>query len=205
MKSLSVVTSPSTYPVTNAEAKLYAKIDTTADDTLIDTLIAAATSAAEEYLKRAIITQTLKLTLDLLGISLNNALGDGVYDLPISALYGDLPRIIKLPKAPVQSITSVKTYDTSNTLTTYDSANYFLDISGARLVLNQSAYWGSDIRPQASCEITYVAGYGLAASVPAAIKTAILMHIQSMYDERIICEMPAMCKNLLDQFRIYGL
>lgn len=205
MKSLSVVTAPTTYPVTRAEAKSYAKIDSTDEDTLIDTLIAAATSSAEEYLKRAIITQTLKLTLDSGCSILNNTLGDGVYDLPVSAVYGDLPRIIKLPKAPVQSITYVKTYNTANVLSTFSSSNYYLDSSGARLILNPTAVWDSDIRPQASCEITYVAGYGLAASVPASIKTAIMMHIQSMYDERVICEMPQICKNLLDQYRIYDL
>ena len=205
MKSLSLVTAPTTYPVTRAEAKLYAKIDTSDEDTLIDSLIAAATSSAEEYLRRALITQTLKLTLDSGSNSLDNMLGDGVYDLPVSAVYGSLPRIVRLPKAPIQSITHVKTYNTSNVLSTYSSSNYFLDTSGARLVLNQTAVWGSDMRAQASCEITYVAGYGLAASVPAPIKTAIMMHIQSMYDERLICEMPQICKNLLDQFRIYGL
>jgi hypothetical protein len=204
MKNLTTVTPSATYPVTSSEVKLWAKIDTTADDSLITTLIAAATSAAEEYLKRALITQTLKLTLDS-GKYTNNILGDGVYDLPISALYdGALPRVIKLPKEPIQSVTHIKTYNTSNTLSTYDSSNYYTDLSGARVVLNQTAMWGSDIRPQASCEVTYVAGYGSASDVPAPIKTAILMHIQKMYDERIVCDMPQSCKTLLDQFKIYG-
>lgn len=205
MKSLAIVTPAATYPVTSAEAKLYAKIDTTADDTLIDIFIAAATSAAEEHLKRALITQTLRLTLDLHGGALNDILGDGVYELPVSYVYGDLPRVIKLPKQPIQSITSVKLYDTSNAESTYSSSNYFLDSDGGRLVLNNTAIWDSDLRPQAACKITYVAGYGAVSDVPVPIKTAILMHIQKMYDERIVCDMPQSCAALLDRFKVYDL
>lgn len=204
MRSLAVVTAPASYPVTLAEAKLYAKIDTTADDTLIDNLIAAATSSAEEYLRRTIITQTLRLTLDLPRSNYANYLGDGVYNLPVTSLYGDLPRVIPLPKAPVQSISSVVTYDTANAATTYSASNYFLDVDGARLVLNESATFPSGMRQKAACAITYVAGYGAASAVTAPIKTAILMHIQAMYDNRLVCEMPQICKNILDQFRIYG-
>lgn len=204
MKSISIVTPAATYPVTSAEAKLYAKIDTSADDTLIDIFIAAATSAAEEYLRRALITQTLRLTLDMLANGLNDCLGDGVYDLPVNALYGELPRVIRLPKEPVQSITSVKLYDTSNTESTYSSSNYFLDSDGNRLVLNDTAVWDSNLRAQACCKITYVAGYGAASAVPAPIKAAILAHIQSMYDQRIVCDLPQVSKNLLDQFKIYA-
>jgi len=205
MQSLKVTVPATSYPVTLAEANQYARIDTTADDALVTTLIYAATSAAEEYLKRALITQTLVLTLDLPSSPLNNSLGDGWYDLPISVLYGELPRVIPLPKAPIQSITSVKTYDTSNTLTTYDNSNYFLDANGARLVLNNTAVPPSNMRQLAACEITYVAGWISASFVPAPIKMAILMHIQSMYDNRGVCELPSSCKALLDQFKIYGM
>lgn len=204
--SLSIVTAPTSYPVTRDEVKAFAKIDIADDDALIDSFIIAATQSAEEYLRRALITQTLALTLDLdctQGVA--NFLGDGVYDLPVTALYGALPSVIELPKAPIQSITSIKTYSTANVESTFSSSNYYLDsAAGGRVVLNQSAVWTTDLRPKAAVKITYVAGYGLAVDVPQAIKTAILAHIQRMYDERLICDMPANTTNLLRQWRIYG-
>ena len=86
------------------------------DDTLVTQLITAARMAAEEYLRRALITQTYKLTLDLSCSSLGAAWSEGVYDLPVTELYGGMPRTIELPKGPIQSITSVTTYDLNRQL-----------------------------------------------------------------------------------------
>src|SRR5690349_11140632 len=131
--SLTLTSGPSSEPLSQDDAKTWAKIDTTDDDMLVAALITAARMAAEEYLRRSLITQTWKLTLDLARTLLNNQLPDGVFDLPISVLYGGLPRDIELPKGPVQSITSVTTYALDNSSSVYDPSNYFLDTAGARL------------------------------------------------------------------------
>lgn len=200
-----LVTAPATEPVTSAEAKAWMKVDSTDDDTLIGNLITAAREAAEKYTRRAFITQTWKLTVDLGGNSLDMALPDGLYELPVSALYGEIPREISLPYQPLQSITSVVSYSTSNVSSTYASTNYFADTANSRIVLNDGSVWPSDMRRKAGLVITYVSGYGtLASTVPQSIKHAIMMHIQKMYDERIVCDMPESCANLLRQYRIYG-
>lgn len=202
--SLTITTPPTSYPITVEEVKAFAKIDSCDDDTLINSLIITATQSAEEFLRRALITQSLTLTLDL-GCNNNSNLDrDGYFEASISLLYGDLPRTIELPKAPIQSVTSVTLYGIDNTSSIYSSSNYFLDTSGSRLCLNDNAIWTSNLRQKAACKILYVAGYGLAASIPQAIKSAILMYVQRMYDERIICDLPDTCKNILTQWRIYG-
>lgn len=187
--------------VTLGEAKTWAKIDTTEDDPLIASLISSATVAAEEFTRRAFINQTWKLTIDLCPSGLD--LGEGVYDLPPSALYGDLKPMIELPKVPVSSITSVTTYDTANTGTVFSSSNYSL--IGNRLILNYDASWPTGLRSYGACEIVYVAGYGATStSVPNPIKTAVLMHVQAMYDGRIVCDMPPSSEHLLRQYRVYA-
>lgn len=202
--SLALVTAPATEPVTTAEAKAWARIDGTDDDAVIAGLIVTARQATEEYLRRSIISQTWKLTLDLSCSGLRD-LPEGVYDLPMTALYGGLPRTIPLPKGPVVSITSVVTYDLSNTASTYATGNYRVDASGDRLVLNYGAIWPNTIRPQAGCEITYVAGY---TTVPQPIKTAIMIHVASLYEQRGMCEdpmaLPPAVQSLLGRYRIMG-
>lgn len=198
-----LVTAPAAEPVTTAEAKTYAKVDTSTDDTLIDTLIATARESAEKYMQRAIITQTWKLTLDLPYSNFGRNLPAGTYQMPVTALYGDMPRDIDLPYKPLQSITSVKFNDTSNTESTYSSDYYFADTANGRLVFNDTAVLPSNLRQYAACVITYVCGYGASgSSVPAAIKTAIKMHVQKMYDERVICDIPENCRRLLDQYKV---
>lgn len=80
---LILVEAPAVEPVTLEEAKLHMKVDTTEDDALISVLIAAARKVAEEYTRRAFITQTWEYSIDSL------------------ELY------TRLPRPPVQLIESV--------------------------------------------------------------------------------------------------
>ena len=203
--SLTLVTTPSAEPVTLAEVKNWIKQDGNDDDALITALIGAARESAERYLRRALITQTWRLTLDLEQNNYARDLPGGVYDMPITVLYGGLPDVIELPLPPLQSVTSVTTYDLDNTGTVYDASNYFVDTAGSRIVLKQDAVWPGTLRSLAACEVVFKAGYGDDATlVPQGIKTAILMHLQKMYDERIVCDMPASCQSLLSKYRVYG-
>ena len=206
LSSVELITPAIAEPVTLGEAKLWAKIDTTDEDALCASLLTAAIEAAEQYTRRALINRTIKYTIDAPGSYWAENLPDGVYNLPISVLSGQLPESIKLPVEPARSITNVVTYGTANAASVYASDNYFLDTGSSRLVLNETAFWPSDIRRRAACEITYVAGYGAtSASVPAPIKTAILMHFAKMYDSRTACSMPESCEKLLMQYRVYGM
>jgi hypothetical protein len=184
-KSSVLITAPATEPVTLAEVKAWLRIDTTDEDTILTPLIAGARQVAEKFLRTALITQTWEYTLDLTAQNID--IGEGFYDLPITEVYGYFPRVIELPYQPVQSITHVKYYDLDNTLTTFDSANYTLDVAGSRFLLDRDATYPT-MRPNASIVIRYVAGYGTASDVPYAIKIAIMGYIQNIYESRGICD-----------------
>lgn len=203
-RSLALVTPPALEPVTLDEAKAWSRIDTTYDDPLISALLVASRQAVEDYLRRSLLTQTWRLTLDAPSSGWGDWLGEGIYDLPVSVLSGEYPRRFELPKGPVQSVTSFVTYDTANASSTLDASNYFLDADGTRLVLNETAVLPSGLRSERGIEITYVTGYATAGAVPQAIRTAILMTCGVMYDSRGACDnadIPAGAKRLLNSYR----
>lgn len=202
--SLTLVTAPALEPVTLQEAKNHARIDTADDDALLNDLIAAARLNAEEYLRRSLVTQSWRLTLDPCSGG-NEPWWDGVREGASSSLFGGLPDAVSLPKGPVQTVTSVTTTGSTGTSSTFASTNYYLDTAGGRLVLYPTAAWPSDLRSAACCAILFAAGYGDKASdVPQPIRTAILMHVARMYDERLVCEMPEGCQRLLNPYRVLG-
>jgi hypothetical protein len=201
--SLTLNTAPTTEPVSVAELKLAARIDSSDEDPLLSGYISAARQQAEEYTRRAFITQRWKLTLDLPNSQFANVCDEGVYHLPITALSEPLPRVLRLPKPALLSVISITTYDLDNVGTVFSSSNYGVDTAGGRIFLNQDAYWPSNMRNIAAVEIIFSAGYGdSAGSVPAAIRNAIMMAAQRMYDSRIICDLPAECIRLLQPYRV---
>lgn len=207
-RSLSIVTGPGSEPLTLADAKAWARVDDTDSDGIFTALITSARMAAEEYLRRTLITTSYKLTLDLDANNLYNNLPEGTYDVPVWALYGGLPSAVELPKGPVQSITSVTTYAIDNSASAFDSSNYHVDSAGARLVLNYGAIWPANLRHIGGCEITYVAGYGNSSAVPQPIKTGMLIHVASVYEQRGNCAdamaLPPGTAQLYNQYRIVG-
>jgi hypothetical protein len=206
-RSLTLATAPASEPVSLPEARAWCRLD---DDTTtnltLSGLISAARSSAEEYLRRSLVTQTWRLTLDLCASDFGY--GDGTYDLPVTALYSGLPQTIELPKGPVHSVTSVTTYDLTDAPSVYASSNYRIDTAGERLVLSYGAIWPSNMRPVAACEVVYVAGYGAPAAVPQPIKQGMLIHVASMFEQRGNCEdamsLPPGTAQLYNQYRIMG-
>jgi hypothetical protein len=208
-RTVTIVTPPESEPVVLSDAKNWAKVDTDDDDSVITSLITAARMAAEEYMRRTLITTTYKLTHDLHGNDFYNSLPAGTYDLPIMALYGGMPRDVELPKGSIQSISGVTCYLLDNSTQVFDSSNYYLDTAGNRLVLNFGVIWPPNMRPRAAVEITYVAGYGDdATDVPQPIRTALMIHIASMYEQRgqtqDAMELPPGARQLYNQYRIMG-
>lgn len=183
-------TAPTVEPVTLEEAKLHLKIDSdTTDDTLITALISAARQSAENYTGRAFVNQTWECTME--------AFPDDD---------------IVLRPAPLSSITSIIYKDgdgTNQTLSTsvYEANPY--SIPGAAC-LKYSQSWPTAREIQNSITVTFVAGYGSAASsVPAPIKSAILLLIGHLYEHResvnvgvTASEMPQGACFLLDPYRV---
>jgi len=159
---LAMVTPPAAEPVTLAEAKTHLRVTAADEDTLIDSLIPTARQWAEDFTRRALITQTWDYTLD--------AFADE----------------IEIPLPPLQSITSVKYLDTDGVEQTLATTEYTVDTAATRglVRLAYGKSWPS-VRDQANAvTIRFVAGYGNAPAVPAPIKAACLLMLGELYARR---------------------
>lgn len=180
---LTLITPPTVYPVTLAEAKAHCRVDSADEEALITGLIAAATSYVEEYTGRSLCPQTWKLTLDAFTPS------------------------ILLPRGPVASVTSVEYYDPTGSFMTVSTDDYVLDNANfpAWIVVNNA--WPETLDAINSVQITYVTGE---TAPPAPIKQAILLLIGQWFDERSavagnLSPMPNGVEALLANYRSFSL
>lgn len=212
---LDLVTAPTIEPVTLTEVKDYMRVSGTSEDTLITNLIVVARTAAESYTRRAFLTQTWNLLRDDWPTANGKApWWDGVKQLPISIVKGQKTVFIPLP--PLQSVTSIKTYDDDDAATTFATSNYQVSVysgdfanKGRVTLRDDGSGWPTFERNADGIEIKFVAGYGAtAADVPGQIKQAIMSEVSFLYENRGACGGGMCCdiaKKLLDQFRIVEL
>ncbi len=122
----------------------------------------AARELIEELSERSLCAQTWDLYLD---------------DWPES----DGP--IKLPRGPIQSVTSVKYTDSAGTETTLTvTTDYLVSTVRARIIPAYGCSWPSAIlRPIDAIVVRFVAGY---TTVPARYKNAILLATSGFYNHR---------------------
>lgn len=161
--SLKLITPAAVEPITLTEAKAHLKVDHTDDDILITSLIVAAREHAEGFQNRALVTQTWELVLDAW------PRGDS----------------IDMPLPPLQSVTSIKYKDTEGVESTWAATNYIVDIDSfkGRVALAYGISWPSEsLYPVGAIRIRFVAGYGLAVSVPEMTKAALKFGVQLNYD-----------------------
>lgn len=191
MYGLSVVSAPATEPVTLAEAKAHLRVEHTADDAYITTLIEAVRTCIEGITHRALVTQTLELTLDA---------------------FPSCSGVVRLPRNPVSAVTSVQYIDDAGITQTLDAAKYRVDLKSivARLTPAYGEIWPTTRPITNAVIVTFTAGYGTAGAVPKAIKQAILLSIGTYYDtlrETVIVgdsvqEVPPAAGFLLGPYRV---
>lgn len=192
---VTVTVPPAVEPIDLAAAKAYLRQDADADDALISALIAAARRYCEHWLGKAFITQTIEQADsgfpggNPAGSMLNMLRAEGGY---AGAYGGDwLPqaafRPLRLMRPPLQSIAGV----------------YYVDQAGAEILMDPSAYqvrrsepaelapapqstWPATRPGQLeSVRAVYTAGYGDdPADVPETIRTAILLWVAYLYENR---------------------
>lgn len=163
--ALNLFAPPAEEPITLTEAKAHLRVDFTDDDGYITALITAARMITEERTNRALITQTWDYVLDCFPPNL----------------------IIKLPKAKLQSVTSIDYTDMNGVTSTFDSANYIVDADSVpgRISLGYNKLWPTTIlQPISAVNIRFVAGYGNAATVPQPLIQAMYYLISQWYEQR---------------------
>ena len=192
-----VATKPTLEPVTLAEAKLYARIDGDGDDELIVGLLTAAREHVETKLRRQIMPATLEYTLDqfpIARITEESPLKPWM-DLPGRRTVYQRTNGIRLPRPPLQSVTSITYVDPNGATQTLSSTVYMVDKTnepGVVMLAYNNLWPICRAQPQA-VTITYAAGYpGTSdttddmkrAAVPQAVKLAIKMVFRHWYDYR---------------------
>ena len=155
----------------------------------------AATALAEERTGRQLVTATWTLKLDAFP----------AHEAPI-----------ELPKAPLQSVTHVKYYDTAGVLQTLSSALYAVEApvgdfaEPGRIVLNYGEVYPGTYAQLNAVEVEFVAGYGTTSAVPGLMKAALLLVVGELFERRedavtgtSIAEVPLAARRLLWPFRVW--
>jgi uncharacterized phiE125 gp8 family phage protein len=164
--SLKLITGPTTDPVSVDEVKDHARITLDAEDALIAEKIVGWRRWVEGFQGRALITQTWEFYLD--------AFPSGNY--------------IAVPLPPLQSVESVKYYDTDETEATFSSDDYYVNTvrEPGRVSLKYGESWPSTtLRPENGVVVKFKAGYGDAATdVPQETREALMMLIAAACENR---------------------
>lgn len=172
--SLVLATAPSaTKPVVSvADAKMHMRVESDDENDYIGALIATAVLTIEAFLRRKLITQDWKLYLD---------------GFPFIQNYSRC-RTISFPFSPVQSVTSVKYYDTNGVQQTLaPNTDYDVHIEGdpGFIVPSFSRYWPVTRLMPNAVEIVYKVGYGDdATKIPPPIVHAVKMLANHWYENR---------------------
>lgn len=166
-----IASPPTVEPVTVDEFKLFARIDTTEEDSVISLMLVAVREAAEKYLGRALLNQTIYYTLD------------------------KWPgRSVELPYPPLVSVDGVYLLKEDGSYTEYSAENYFVVTEGipGSIQLKPGSVTPSNTDVDfAGYQIRYTAGYGTtAADVPSAIRQAILVWATNAYENRVVMPQP---------------
>lgn len=171
---------PATEPVTRAQAKANSKIDITAEDDEIDAMIKEAREELEMATSSAYITQTWVLCLDH-------------FPRPRgSDTYRPNGRQIDLKICPVIAVSSIVYLDASGDQQTLSPDVYLVDVASrpAQITLKAGQTWPSTLVQANAVTITFTAGYGDPADVPALVKRAIKLRVDHWFKYRGIATDP---------------
>jgi uncharacterized phiE125 gp8 family phage protein len=167
--SIKVQTAATGNCITSTEAKLELKVENSTDDAAITLKIGAAERLVEEFCNRRLMLSTYDFTL--------SKFPDGGIVLPFS---------------PVLSIVSIKYYDSANTLQTWASTNYHLNIDNEPTLISyvNDAPDTYENRTDA-VTVQFTVGYSSSATlttqqaaVPYPLKAAILKIVTDLYYNR---------------------
>ena len=165
--SVEVSTAPTIYPVGLGELKDHLRIVHDADDDQLRIAIKEATEALEVETRRRFINATLVERYD---------------DWPLGVTFS-----VCLSRAPLVSVSSITYVDTDGNSQTWASTNYTADIYSEppRIEVDWDKTVPALRQQQNTVAITYVCGYGAAASTtPERAKRAIKLYAGAVYDNR---------------------
>lgn len=157
-----VITQPTSFPITTAEAKLFAGVEGDSEDDFVDRLIAAATKYFQHHT--------------------GHALAETTY----SQFWDYFPCELRFDWTPIYSVTWLKYYNVDGTLTTVSTSDYWTNLNARppRIIPAYNVSWPTTQygRPE-SVELRYVAGYHT-DTIEEGIKIALLNLVKHWYSKR---------------------
>ena len=183
--SLERTTDPATEPVTLAEMRLWLKIDDgdTADNDIIESLIATARQKAEQYTNRSFIDQSWTIR----------------YNVPCDSF--------RLPKPPLDSVTSINIIADDGTATLQSSDDYQVIAGEASTVFLESGNtWTSSTRPYGQMVVVYKSGYSDDADdLDDSLKTTIKQLTAYFYENREETKIPKFIESALNNYKVHNI
>jgi len=169
MLQVVTITEPTTEPVTTVEAKLHLRVTWASDDDYIAALVASARRLVQSRTGMRLFTQTIEIRADRWA------------DFDTSG-----KSILSLRTSPIQSVTSVKYYNTDDIDTTYPDTSYWEDLTGvpARIQIKNTADLPSLNSRIGNVRIRAVAGWATVGEIPEPFKTAIKLLVGHWYSTR---------------------
>lgn len=162
---LTLITAPAIDPIGKDDAKKHLRVEPNMveEDDLIIGLVQSVANLVEVRTGRQLITATWELSLD------------------------ELEEEMWLPRAPLQSVVSIKYTDTNGAEQTLASNLYVVDTSTepGRIHRAYGATWPATRSEPNAVRIRYLSGYGDdPLNVPAALRQAILLGVGHLYENR---------------------
>lgn len=157
---LAQTVAPSQEPVDLETAKTHLRIDSTVDDLLLDGYLQAARAHIETVTRYQLVTATYRL------------------DLPA------FPSVLRLPRPPLQSVTSIGYTDSAGDPQTVLNTTYTVATSVIPAYVAPVDAWPTVTEGPAAVQVTFVAGFGTPQQVPSVYKALILLLVADMYEHR---------------------
>lgn len=190
IRRVAELTNPAEEPVSLADVKAHLRVTSSSDDTWLTAAIKAARLACEDYTHTVFVRRTFRQTTDgYWGRQRSDDWWDGVREMAITEL---TPREIELLRPPLVSVQSVTVFDDSDQPTVVASTSYYVDtvdqLQYGRVVLRRGQVWPVVLRVTNGFQIDFTAGFSADANgVPADIKSALLMVVAWLYENRGDC------------------
>mgnify|MGYP001604634217 CR=1 FL=1 len=192
--ALFLTTAPLLEPLSLAQAKTHLRVDVDDENGLIDTLIRAARGWVETFIHRSLIATVWDWKLD--------AFPDACFELPLP---------------PVSAVTSITYTDTAGVSQTWASTLYTTSLptgpkaAPARITPIYGGVFPSTRTVMDAVTVRFTAGYGTeATSVPADIRSAMLLMIGHWYERRepvnignIVTPIPMTVESLLWPYKAF--
>jgi uncharacterized phiE125 gp8 family phage protein len=185
---LTLLTAPSSEPFTLGEAKEHLRESDSTQDSTITSLITAAREYAEGFTRRALITQSWRLSID---------------SFPLNG-------VIRLPMPPLVAVNSVKYTDLSGAEVTLDPSQYYVDKASLPGKIDRAymVIWPLTRCIPNAVRIEFDCGFGDANAVPEGIKAAMKLMLSHWYENRepvnigsLVTQIPLTVDSLLWRWR----